>query len=148
MSFDGVASVRRLLGNAHMKSALALSALAAVVFVASGHAHHSFAMFDRTTNVTLEGTVQEFELTNPHSWIYVMTEAPDGSMAEWTIEMGSPGGMGRAGWEADTVKPGDQITVEIHPLRDGTYGGQYVEAVLADGRIMGGGDSGIPPAAR
>ena len=131
-----------------MKPAFALSALAAVAFVASAHAHHSFAMFDRTTNVTLEGTVQEFELTNPHSWIYVMTEEPDGSMAEWTIEMGSPGGMGRAGWEADTVNPGDQITVEIHPLRDGTYGGQYIEATLPDGTVMGGGDSGIAPAAR
>jgi hypothetical protein len=131
-----------------MKFAYALAAGAAVLFAASAQAHHSFAMFDRTTNISLEGTVKEFELTNPHSWLYVEIEQDDGGLAEWTIEMGSPGGMGRAGWEADTVKPGDQITVEIHPLRDGTYGGQYIEAVLPDGRVMGGGDSGIPPAAR
>ena len=131
-----------------MKFTAALAASAAIAFTASAQAHHSFAMFDRTTNIFLEGTVKEFELTNPHSWLYVEIEQADGRLAEWTIEMGSPGGMGRAGWEADTVKPGDRITVEIHPLRDGTYGGQYIEAELSDGRIMGGGDSGIPPAAR
>ena len=131
-----------------MKSTFALSAITVLAFAASSHAHHSFAMFDRTTNIFLEGTVMEFELTNPHSWIYVETEEPDGTMAEWTIEMGSPGGMSRAGWEADTVKPGDRVTVEIHPLRDGTYGGQFLGLEFADGRVMGGGDSGIAPAAR
>jgi hypothetical protein len=131
-----------------MKSIFALSAVAAIAFAASAHAHHSFAMFDRTINISLEGTVEEFELTNPHSWLYVITEEPDGTMAEWTIEMGSPGGMGRAGWEADTLMPGDEITVEIHPLKDGTYGGQYLEVVLPDGTVMGGGDSGIAPLAR
>ena len=131
-----------------MKYTCALAAGAAVLFVSGAEAHHSFAMFDRTKNVSLEGTVTGFELTNPHSWLYVEIEDDEGRLAEWTIEMGSPGGMARAGWEADTVKPGDQVTVEIHPLRDGTYGGQYIEVVLPDGRTMGGGDSGIPPAAR
>ncbi len=131
-----------------MKLTLTLSAMAAVVLAASAQAHHSFAMFDRTTTISLEGTVIEFELTNPHSWLYVETEDDEGGLAEWTIEMGSPGGMGRAGWKADTVKPGDKIIVDIHPLRDGTYGGQYLEAQLPDGSTMGGGDSGIAPAAR
>jgi hypothetical protein len=131
-----------------MKSTLAFAAAAALGLSASADAHHSFAMFDRTKNMTIEGTVVEFEFTNPHSWLYVETEGADGNMAEWTIEMGSPGGMRRAGWEVDTVKPGDKVVVEIHPLKDGTYGGQYLEATLPDGRVMGGGDSGIAPAAR
>lgn len=131
-----------------MKFTFALAVIAAVSIAASAEAHHSFAMFDRTTNISLEGTVIEFEYTNPHSWLYVEIEEADGSIAEWTIEMGSPGGMGRAGWEIDTVKPGDHVIVEIHPLKDGTWGGQYIEAKLPDGTIMGGGDSGIPPAAR
>jgi hypothetical protein len=130
-----------------MKFLAALAAGTVVALAASAQAHHSFAMFDRTTNIFLEGTVTGFELTNPHSWLYVEIE-DEGRLAEWTIEMGSPGGMARAGWKADTLKPGDRITVQIHPLRDGTYGGQYIEAVLPDGQIMGGGDSGIPPAAR
>jgi len=131
-----------------MKFTLSLAAIAVVGFVASAHAHHSFAMFDRTKNIVIEGTVIEFEYTNPHSWLYLETEDADGGTAEWTIEMGSPGGMARAGWEIDTVKPGDKIMVEIHPLKDGTYGGQYLKAEFQDGRVMGGGDSGIAPAAR
>ena len=131
-----------------MKFTVALAVIAAVAVAAPVHAHHSFAMFDRAKTLSIDGTVKEFELTNPHSWLYVVTEDADGKVAEWTIEMGSPGGMARNGWRHDTVIPGDKIVVEIHPLRDGTYGGQFLTAKLSDGRLIGGGDSGIAPAAR
>jgi Family of unknown function (DUF6152) len=62
--------------------------------------------------------------------------------------MGGPGALERNGWRKDTVKPGDKIVVEIHPLKDGTYGGQFLRATLADGRHIGGGDTGLPPAFR
>jgi hypothetical protein len=115
---------------------------------APAQAHHSFAMFDRAVNLTLEGTVTEFEFTNRHSWLYVVTIAAEGQEAEWTIEMGGPNAMSRSGWQADTLKPGDEITVEIHPLKDGTYGGQYVLATLPDGTTIAGGDASIPGRAR
>ena len=83
-----------------MKFTVALAVIAAVAAVAVAapvHAHHSFAMFDRGKTLSIDGTVKEFELTNPHSWLYVVTEDADGKVAEWTIEMGSPGGMARNG---------------------------------------------------
>jgi hypothetical protein len=127
-----------------MKAAFSLSVLAVLSLAAPAAAHHSFAMFDAEVNMTIEGTVTSFEFVNPHSWLYVETTDENGNTAEWSIEMGGPNAMGRAGWSADTVSPGDQISVEIHPLRDGTYGGQYLSAVLADGTEIGGGDTGLP----
>lgn len=131
-----------------MKFLVSLAVLVIIPLGGSAHAHHSFAMFDRETNMIIEGTVTEFEFTNPHSWLYVVTEDAEGREAEWAIEMGGPGAMSRSGWQADTVKPGDEIAVEIHPLKDGTYGGQYLGATLSDGRTIAGGDSGLPGRAR
>src|SRR6185436_11441054 len=81
-------------------------------------AHHSFAMFDADKKVTLEGTVKEFQWTNPHAWI-LMTVGSD----QWAIEMGGPGGLARQGWVPKTLTPGMKISAVIHPLKDGTHGG-------------------------
>lgn len=125
-----------------------LAAIAALAVSTPVLAHHSFSMFDQQKKMLIEGTVKDFELVNPHSWLYVVSKDAAGKTAEWTIEMGGPGGMARSGWKADTVKAGDKILVEIHPLKDGTRGGQYLNARLEDGRVMEGGDSGIPPLAK
>ena len=131
-----------------MKLAVSVAGLAVMTIGGFANAHHSFAMFDREEKVIIDGTVTEFEFTNPHSWLYILAEDAEGGEAEWTIEMGGPGAMSRSGWQADTLKPGDEIVVEIHPLKDGTYGGQYLSATLPDGRTIAGGDTGIPGRAR
>ena len=124
-----------------------LAAVAAFVVTAPAFAHHSFSMFDAEKTVTIEGTVKDFEFINPHAWLYVM--ANDGGRAvEWSIEMGGSNALTRTGWKPDTVKPGDKISVEIHPLKDGSRGGQYLKARLPDGRTVEGGDLGLPPIAR
>ena len=126
----------------------ALGGMAVIALATPALAHHSFSMFDHEKTVVLDGTVKDLELTNPHSWLYVVTKDASGKTAEWTIEMGGPGNIARTGWNADTVKSGDKIAVSIHPLKDGTHGGQFLTAKLADGRNMEGGDSGIPPNAK
>ena len=126
----------------------ALVGVAAIAATAPALAHHSFSMFDSGKTLSINGTVKEFELTNPHAWLYVVTTDAKGEVIEWGIEMGGPGAIGRSGWRPDTVKPGDKIVVEIHPLKDGTHGGQFLNAKLADGRLIGGGDTGLPPALR
>jgi hypothetical protein len=127
-----------------VKVSASLAAIAALAFAVPVSAHHSFAMFDQEVNMTIEGTVTEFEFINPHSWLYIEAADESGNVIEWSIEMGGPNAMRRGGWSADTVKPGDMISVEIHPLKDGTYGGQYLNAVLPDGSSIGGGDTGLP----
>ena len=112
-------------------------AIIVVVFAAGAQAHHSFAMFDQEKMITVSGTLKEFEWTNPHCWLHVAAVDPaTGRSVEWAFEMGSIGQIAAQGWKADTVKPGDKITVEGHPMKDGSRGGQYRAAKLADGRTL------------
>ena len=119
--------------------ALALAAIGTAVLAAPAFAHHSFAMFDATKTVTLKGTVKEFEWTNPHSWLRVMVTDDAGTPRQWALEMGSPGQQSRVGWKPDSVKPGDQVTVQMHPLKDGSRGGQFLSVELANGEHLGNG---------
>ena len=73
-------------------------------------AHHSFASFDRTKQVTLTGTVTEFQWTNPHAWIQVAVTDDQGRETEWGIECGSPNMMARTGWKSTTLKPAHRRT--------------------------------------
>ena len=99
-------------------------------------AHHSFAMFDPEQTVEFSGTVKELQWTNPHSWLQVMVADDAGEMGEWSLQMSSPGRMTLNGWTPTTVVPGDEVTVTLHPLRDGTHGGQFLTMKLPDGSVM------------
>jgi hypothetical protein len=87
-------------------------------------AHHSFAIYEKTKVVTLKGTVKTFQWTNPHVvvWLLVVPEG-GGEPQEWGIETTSPGVLTRSGWTRNSIKAGDQVSVEFSPLRDGTHGG-------------------------
>jgi hypothetical protein len=111
-------------------------AAAAIPSAIPAFAHHSFAMFNSSQTATLEGTGREFQWTNPHAWI-MLTVAKDGQSQDWAVEMMGPGGLARQGWNQKTLEPGMPVKLVIHPLRDGTNGGQFVEATLPDGTRMG-----------
>jgi hypothetical protein len=103
-------------------------------------AHHSHAMFDSTKQVTLVGTVKEFEWSNPHCWMQVLvvdSQNPQDAPVEWGVEMGAPFQLLRHGWKPDSVKPGDKIIVVVNPLRDGRPAGQIVSAIGSDGKPIG-----------
>lgn len=112
-----------------------IGALCALAGVAS--AHHSFAMFDMSQTVTLKGAVKEFQWTNPHSWIQLLVTDDKGNTVEWGIEMGSPSGLLRQGWTAKSLQPGDKVTVQVHPLRDGSSGAAFMSATRDDGKPLG-----------
>ena len=121
-----------------MPRSQALLGLAAALLIASpALAHHSFAMFDRQKEITLKGTVKEFQWTNPHSFIEI--EAPDekGGAISYSIEMNSPNNLTRQGWKSTALKPGDKVTVVMNPLRDGSHGGLFVSVMLPDGKVLG-----------
>jgi len=120
--------------------ALGLAAATITAIAAPAFAHHSFSMFDADKTVTLSGTVKEFEWTNPHAWLRIMVNDPAaGKAVQYAVEMGSPGQQARVGWKPDSVKPGDNVTVKIHPLKDGSRGGQFLSAVLPNGQELGNG---------
>jgi hypothetical protein len=100
-------------------------------------AHHSGAMFDDKTSLTLNGTVKAFQWTNPHCFIQMLVAGKDGNTAEWSVELGAPFEVIRTGFKPKSLQPGDKITVVIHPMRDGSNAGLFVSAVTADGKQLG-----------
>ena len=107
-----------------------------VLLAGQAFAHHSFAMFDPDKTITKAGTVKELEWTNPHLWIHVMAPDDTGKIVEWSLEMQAVQQAMSGGWRSDIVHPGDKISIEFHPLRDGSRGGELLTATLADGRKL------------
>ena len=119
-----------------MNKAVVFAALALLAGVPAA-AHHSFAMFDQTKIMTLEGTVTEFQWTTPHAFIEL--DAAGGR--HWSIELNSPNHLKRQGWSRDALKPGDKIKLRMSPLRNGKPGGLFLDLTRADGKLL---DSGLP----
>jgi Family of unknown function (DUF6152) len=125
--------------------ALAVAGIATfAIYAIPAVAHHSFAMFDAEKTVTLNGSVKEFQWTNPHAWIMLNVANQQGQANVWAIELNGPSGLARDGWKPKTLTPGMNVSVTIHPLRDGTNGGQFLKVTLPDGSEMG---RGAPPPA-
>jgi hypothetical protein len=99
----------------------------------SATAHHSGAMFDRSKTVTLQGTVKDFQFTNPHVWILLLVPEKDGKVVEWDIEASAPARLVKWGISGETVHNGDKITLNMHPLKDGRKGGSLVDITFANG---------------
>ena len=113
-----------------------LSAVAVIVLSAPASGHHSLAMYDTTTQISVDATVTEFEWANPHCWLHIMVEDESGTARLWTLEGNSIGQLVRAGWTADAVKAGDEVTIILNPLRDGTRGGRIEAIHFPDGREL------------
>ena len=117
--------------------ALSLTTIAVAALAAPAFAHHSFAMFDAEKTLTMKGTVKEFEWTNPHSWLRVMVmDEKSGKPVLWALELSSPARLTTMGMHADSVKAGDAVSVTFHPMKDGTRGGQFIQAMLPNGKAI------------
>ena len=107
---------------------------------ASALAHHSFAMFDQKKMMVLEGTVHEFQWTNPHAFIEL--DVTNGGKAQrWSIELNSPNNLKRQGWVRNSLRSGEKVKVRIAPLRNGKHGGLFLDLTKPDGKVL---DSGLP----
>jgi hypothetical protein len=98
---------------------------AALIATSEALAHHSFAMFDQENPVELEGVVQEFKFTSPHTFIILVVKQEDGSTQTWSLEGGAPSALVRDGWSSKSLKPGDELKMMIEPLRSGAPGGSW-----------------------
>jgi len=126
----------------HLHPTVIIAVACAISSTAS--AHHSFAMFDSTKKIDIKGTVKQVQWTNPHVWLEMVVNE-NGQQKTYDFEGGAVAVLKRFGWNKDTVKPGDVITLTAHPFKDGKAGGSIDFVTLADGRKIGGGD-GIPGA--
>ena len=95
-------------------------ALAIVAF--SGHvlAHHGFAgRYDEENLITIEGTVVELQMINPHAMLVVAVRGEDGRVVRWNGLLGTVASLSRDGWSSDTLKPGDRVSVHGAPAVQG-----------------------------
>ena len=110
-------------------------------------AHHSFAMFDQTKLLAFKGVVKDFQWTNPHAVVWVVGAPTAGAAPDvWTIELTSPGNLTRMGWTRKSLKVGDRVEVQIHPLRDGQHGGSLSKVTISDtGQVLNSSLAPIKP---
>ena len=121
------------LALAPLCAALGLSFLAGPAL-----AHHSFAMFDTKTKLTMTGVIKELDWTNPHITVWVYKDAKPGESPElWNIETSSPGILTRDGWNKRSLQPGDKVQIEYNPSRDGGHSGELAKVTLtATGKVL------------
>ena len=114
-------------------AALLVAALAVVAPVRL-FAHHGTAEYDNAKTISLEGTVKQLQYLNPHALIFFDVKDDKGQTSEWTAELQSPNLLSRRGWSRSTLKPGDQVVVTGHPVKNGAKAMSGQKVVFADGR--------------
>jgi hypothetical protein len=111
----------------------------AAALAAPAAAHHSFAVhFVPDEMITLTGVVTEFRFRNPHGVVSFTAVGKDGTEQQWKAETNSPNVLRRRGWTETSIKPGDRVTIEGYPARDGSSFMRIYRVVYADGRELVG----------
>jgi hypothetical protein len=115
----------------------ALAAMAVIAGAAPVMAHHSFAAeFDASKPVKFTGTVTKIEWMNPHAYFYIDVKDASGKVESWGLEMGSPNGLMRQGWTRNSLKVGDEVTVDGSMAKDGSKIANARQVALANGQKL------------
>jgi Family of unknown function (DUF6152) len=108
-------------------------------------AHHGFADYDMTRQLTVTGKVRTFQWTNPHTWLWIDVTGDKGTVI-YAFEGMSPNYLGRRGWSRHSLQPGDSVTVTFFPFKDpAKKGGTLAKAVKANGEVL---NNFVPAGAR
>lgn len=107
--------------------------LALLLYGISTTAHLGNAEFDLTQSVSLKATIADFIWSNPHSVIFFDVRSAGGKATRWSCETAQPALLHRAGWTKDSLKPGDQVTLVVHPAKNGKPVGYLERVILANG---------------
>ena len=111
-------------------------ALALLFFSVPMFAHHGSAAFDMGKRLTMKGTVTEWIWANPHCFLKYDSTDASGNVAHWVVETSNPPDMINSGWTKQSLKPGDQVTITVEPVKNGRPVGHLLEVVLPDGKKL------------
>ena len=110
----------------------------------SASAHHAFAAeFDADRPVQFEGTVVRMEWVNPHVWIHLEVDLPDGTTDRWAFEGGTPNVLFRRGFTRRSLDLGTRVVVDGYQAKDGTNRANGRDLTFTDGTKLFLGSSGI-----
>ena len=100
-------------------------------------AHHGYAGYDMQITRYVKGTITYFMIVNPHGQIGIDVKDDSGNVEHWIMEGGAnPRGMKEGGWEYDSLKPGDEVTIYYHPSKTGPHAGVFIKVIFPDGHIL------------
>ena len=121
-----------------MLRAVVTSCLLALVFFQPrpAESHHSNVAYEVTKVITVTGVVREFQWVNPHTWVHLVVDDGKGGKVEWAAEGRAPGVLLRAGWTRNSLKPGETVTIDMSPAKDGTRSAIIARVTKADGTIL------------
>jgi hypothetical protein len=107
-----------------------------LLYAGVAQAHHSNVAYEVTKVITVTGVVKEFRWVNPHTWLYLSVDDGKGGKVEWAAEGRAPGVLLRAGWTRSSLKPGETVTVDMSPAKDGKPTAIIARVTKADGSIL------------
>jgi hypothetical protein len=100
-------------------------------------AHHGYAAYDMQVIRQLKGTITSFMIMNPHTQMNIDIKDDKGNIESWVVEaIFGPRGMKDGGWEFDSLKPGDEVTIYYHPVKGEAHAGLFMKVVFPDGRVL------------
>ena len=113
-----------------------LCVVTVVAVDATVSAHHSAAAYDNATIVLSNATMKNMVWANPHTILTFDVKDANGAVATWNAESGSPSALTRMGWNRNSLKAGDQVTIELFPARNGAKVGRLARVILAGGKEL------------
>jgi hypothetical protein len=100
-------------------------------------AHHGYAAYDMISTRTVKATITNYALANPHTQISFDAKDASGNVEHWAVETGLPvRGMRAAGFTSDSLKPGDEVTINFHPAKEAIHAGVLINVAWPDGHIL------------
>ena len=115
---------------------LLIAVAAALMISGPALAHHSMSMYDRSHDTTFRATIIQFDWVNPHSQITFTVADERGNVVKWVAEGPGPNRLANHGWNKDSLKPGDEVTIVGNCNRNGSPTMRFEKVILANGQQL------------